>query len=110
MQTVIDDEAAVFTLLNTFTAWPERQSAVVESLRVFTEQFARFQSGFIGSSVHASLDGHRVVNYVQWRREADMAAMLATTAAKAHLAELATLVRTINPVVYRVAYVGSHEH
>ena len=109
MQTVIDDQASVYTLLNTFTVSPERQSAVVESLRAFTEGFARNQPGFVGASVHASLDGHHVVNYVQWQRKADLTAMLATPVAKAHMAELATLVRTINPLAYRVAYVGSRE-
>ena len=82
---------------------------MIASLRAFTEGFARNQPGFVGASVHASLDGHRVVNYVQWQREADLAAMLATAAARAHMPELATLVRTINPLAYRVAYVGSHE-
>ena len=57
--------------------------------------------------MHASADGTRVVNYVQWEGAADMAAMLATHAARAHVAEVAGLAERITPVVYRVAYVGS---
>ena len=45
---------------------PEKQS---EALAVMTER-ARFmarQPGFISISLHRSLDGRRIVNYVQWQ-------------------------------------------
>jgi heme-degrading monooxygenase HmoA len=45
---------------------PEKQG---EALSVMTER-ARFmarQPGFISISVHRSLDGRRVVNYIQWQ-------------------------------------------
>jgi heme-degrading monooxygenase HmoA len=44
---------------------PEKQA---EALRVMTER-ARFmarQPGFVSISLHRSLDGRRIVNYVQW--------------------------------------------
>jgi heme-degrading monooxygenase HmoA len=107
MRAVIDDAAATFTLINTFTVIPERQDAVVKSLRDFTGQHARFYPGFIGAAVHASLDGHRVVNYVQWESKADLGAMMASAPAKAHIAEVGALALLVDPVVYRVAFVGS---
>ena len=110
MRAVIDDAVEIFTLINTFTIVPQRQEAVVKSLRDFTEQHARFLPGFIGASVHASLDGHRVVNYVQWESKADLGAMMASAPAKAHLAEVGALAEHVDPVVYRVAFVGSREH
>jgi len=45
---------------------PEKQA---EALRVMTER-ARFmarQPGFVSISLHRSLDGRRIVNYVQWQ-------------------------------------------
>ena len=45
---------------------PEKQA---EALSVMTER-ARFmarQPGFISISLHRSLDGRRIVNYVQWQ-------------------------------------------
>ena len=60
-------------------------------LRDFTERNARFLTGFIGASVHASLDGHRVVNYVQWESKADLGAMMASAPAKAHVARRSEL-------------------
>ena len=109
MRAVIDDAAEIFTLINTFTVVPQRQDAVVKSLRDFTEQHARCLSGFVGASVHASLDGHRVVNYAQWESQDDLGAMMASAPAKAHLAEVGALAEHVEPVVYRVAYVGSRD-
>jgi hypothetical protein len=59
--------------------------------------------------VHVSLDGARVVNYVQWRSSADIQAMLATPEAKTHMAEVGVLADRVDPVPYRVAYVGSSQ-
>jgi quinol monooxygenase YgiN len=105
----IDEAAGIFTLINTFHTSRERQRAIVESLRRFTEGVARRLPGFVGASVHASLEGERVVNYVQWRSRADLAAMLALPEAKAHMAEVAALADNIEPVPYRVVYVGAAE-
>ncbi len=106
MRAVIDDAAGVFTLINTFQVSPGRQDAMIGSLRRFTEQHARFLSGFIGASVHASLDGSRVVNYVQWQSAGDLAAMMASPQAQAHVAAVSALAEHVDPVVYRVAFVG----
>ena len=109
MRAVIDDTSEIFTLINTFTVTPQRQSAVVQSLRDFTEQHARSFSGFIGASIHASVDGHRVVNYVQWESHADLEAMMASASAKAHVAEVGALAEHVDPIVYRVAFVGPRD-
>ncbi len=105
----IDEAAEVFTLINTFHTSRERQDAIVDSLRRFTQSVASGLPGFIGASVHVSLDGARVVNYVQWRTRADLTAMLALPEAKAHMAEVDALADKIEPVPYRVAYVGAVE-
>jgi quinol monooxygenase YgiN len=107
MITQIDQSAEIFTLINTFHTSPDRQPAIVESLRRFTEDFARARPGFISASVHVSLDGARVVNYVQWRHRADLQSMLETPEAQGHLADVGALADRVDPVPYRVAYVGS---
>ncbi len=61
----------------------------------------------MGASVHASLDGSRVVNYVQWRTRADLEAMLARPEARDHMAEVGALADRVEPVPYRVAFVGA---
>lgn len=105
----IDDSVEIFTLVNTFHTSRDRQAAIVDSLRRFTTDFARSLPGFIGASVHVSLDGARVINYVQWRSGADLQAMLARPEAKAHMAEVGALADRVEPVPYRVAYVGSSQ-
>jgi tetracenomycin F1 monooxygenase len=105
----IDDSVEIFTLINTFHTSRDRQAAIVDSLRHFTNDFARSLPGFIGASVHVSLDGARVVNYVQWRSSADIQSMLARPEAKAHMAEVGALADRVDPVPYRVAYVGSSQ-
>ena len=107
MPATIDESAHVFTLLNTFHTSPERQDAIVDSLRRFTQETARGLPGFVGASVHASLDGRRVLNYVQWARRENLDAMLARDDARAHMAEVGALADAVDPVPYRVAFVDA---
>src|SRR5438874_2689070 len=54
------------TQITVIESEPEKQT---EALSLMTER-ARFmarQPGFISISVHRSLDGRRIVNYVQWQ-------------------------------------------
>ncbi|HEX6784398.1 MAG TPA: antibiotic biosynthesis monooxygenase [Sphingomicrobium sp.] len=106
MKTEIDDSADIFTLINSFRKSPENQGKVVESLRRFTEDFARSRSGFVAAAVHASTDGSRVVNYVQWRSADDLRSMLAMPEAQSHIAEVGSLAKAVDPVSYKVAFVG----
>ena len=105
-RTTISDSANICTLINTFVAKPQRQQGIIDSLKRFTLEAAR-QSGFIAASVHASLDGDLVVNYVQWQTRENLAAMLQTEAARQHMAEVAALAESVTPVFYRVAFVGA---
>ena len=105
----IDETASVFTLINTFHTSPEHQQAIVASLRRFTEETAQRLPGFVGTSVHASLDGRRVLNYVQWARREALGAMLATPEAQAHMAEVGALADAVDPVPYHVVFVCASE-
>lgn len=109
MKALIDDAGDVFTLINTFHTSRDRQQAIVDSLKCFTKDFARSLPGFIGASVHVSLDGTRVVNYVQWKNGDDLRSMLAAPEAQAHMAEVGALADRVDPVPYAVAFVGTAE-
>ena len=102
----IEAAADIFTLINTFHTSPDRQAAIVASLTRFTA-IARDLPGFVGAAVHASLDGTRVVNYVQWRTRDDLTAMLARDDARSHMAEVGALADRVDPAPYRVAFVDS---
>ncbi len=62
--------------------------------------------GFVGASVHRSVDGSYVVNYVQWETQQHFAAMFDNAEAKAHMERVKALALSVNPVFYEVAYVG----
>ena len=49
------------------------------------------------------------MNYVQWESQDDLGAMMASAPTKAHIAEVGALAEHVEPVVYRVAYVGSRD-
>ncbi len=101
----IDTDAACFTLINTFSVAPDDQSGLIAELRRFTEQHARYLPGFVGTAIHASADGTRVVNYVQWRNAAALEAMLGTAEARNHLRKVAALSKHVDPVPFNVAFV-----
>jgi len=106
VQTTIDDQAHIFTLINTFKVHEGQAARVVGSLRKFTEEQTRRMPGFVGASVHVSLDGTTVVNYVQWQTRNAFDAMFESPAAKEHMRELGGFVVSISPVFYDVVYVG----
>ncbi len=105
VQTTIDDQAHIFTLINTFKVHEGRAAPVVASLQKFTEEQTKRMPGFVGASVHVSLDGTTVVNYVQWKTRAAFDAMFETPAAKEHMRELKALVVRVSPIFYDVVYV-----
>ena len=109
MMVKIVEGADVFTLINTFHCNPANQSAIVASLRAFTDQVTSSMPGYVGVAVHASSDGTRVVNYVQWRDGAAMQAMRRDPRAEAHMSEVAALADRIEPVVYTIAFVDGAE-
>lgn len=103
----IAEGAEVFTFINTFHCAPANQAAIVASLQTFTTEVTKAMPGYVGVAVHASADGTRVVNYVQWRDGAAMQAMREDPRARAHMAEVAALADRIEPVVFSVAYVDA---
>jgi quinol monooxygenase YgiN len=63
------------TLINVFTAMPEKQDELIELLRVVSEQNVRHHEGFISASLHRGIDGRKVAMYAQWASVADYEAM-----------------------------------
>ena len=103
----IEQDRPIFTLINTFTVEQEKQQAIVDSLTEITERLMQHLPGFIGSSVHRSLDGKHVANYVQWENIADFQAMFQNPDAAVHMAEVSSLATSVLPIIYTVAYVGA---
>ena len=97
---------AIVTLINVFTVEPENQQAVVNSLIQVTQELTQTLPGYISANVHKSVDGKRVVNYVQWRSHADFEAMLHNPVMQAHMKEVSQLAIQVDPHFYEVAFVN----
>jgi heme-degrading monooxygenase HmoA len=80
-----------------------------ELLRLMTER-ARFmatQPGFVSISLHRSLDGRRVVNYVQWETGEQLAAAHRSPEFRAKWPDVGKATEDIEPALYEVVHVES---
>lgn len=68
-------DADYVTFINTFRCAPENQAKVVQLNVDIIEQVARSSPGSVSATVHQSVDGSRVINYLQWRTAADLKSM-----------------------------------
>jgi quinol monooxygenase YgiN len=87
MAAILKDKNVV-TLINVFTVETANQQKVLDLLVDATEKTMKNLPGFVSASIHKSLDGVRVVNYAQWRSQADFEAMTKNPEAQAHMKPL----------------------
>src|ERR671911_81841 len=83
---------------------PEKQA---EALSVMTER-ARFmarQPGFISISLHRSLDGRRIVNYIQWQSRELLHAAHQSPEFRKEWTKFDKLTDEIDPHLYEVTLV-----
>ena len=103
--TTIRSDIPVFTLINTFFVAPERADELVNVLREATKTTMSRQPGFISANLHVSIDRTRVVNYAQWRSQADNDAMQSNAEIVPHMKRAAAIAERFEPVYCTVAYV-----
>ena len=97
----IDTNDTLLTLINVFSVAPENQSKLATLLAEATTQTMRQLPGFVSASIHRSLDGTKVVNYAQWRSQADFEAMRQHPEAAVHMKAAAALA-TFDPILCEV--------
>ena len=90
-------------LINTFHVRPEQAEALIGVLRDATDTMRRMP-GFVSANLHLSRDRARVVNYAQWRSNADFQAMLGNADAQPHMKAAADLAESYEPVLYALEY------
>ena len=84
---------------------PDKQAA---ALAVMAER-ARFmarQPGFVSISLHRSLDGRRIVNYVQWQSRALLEAAHKSPEFRKAWGEFDSLTADIDPHLFEVAHIA----
>lgn len=93
----------ITTLINTFIVENEnQQDALINELDNSTKKIMSKFDGFISSNLHKSLDGKKVVNYVQWDSVDHWKNMLNDPLAKESMKEIEKMVTTYEPVLYKV--------
>lgn len=95
--------------INTFTVEPDRSEELLAGLRKATEVLMQHQPGFISANLHMSRDKKHIVNYAQWRTQADYEAMAKKPTVQAHMRELAGLAQSFDPVFYDLRDVLTRE-
>jgi heme-degrading monooxygenase HmoA len=92
------------TQITVIESEPEKQA---EALSLMTER-ARFmarQPGFISISVHRSLDGRRIVNYVQWQSRDLLQSAHKSPEFRKEWGHFDQLADAIDPHLYEVTHV-----
>lgn len=101
--TTITTDSKLMTLINVFAVDPGNQQELIDILAEATTVMDTLP-GFVSANLHRSLDGRRVVNYVQWRSQEDYDAMQANPQARAHMGQAAGLA-TFDPIICDVAHI-----
>ena len=83
---------------------PDKQAEVL-SLMTERARFMARQPGFISISLHRSLDGKRIVNYVQWQSRELLQSAHKSPEFRKEWGHLDQLTDEIDPHLYEVAFV-----
>lgn len=98
---LVSQEGNLVTLINVFETKPEQQQALIDQWIRFNES-VKDEPGFIGAALHRSKDGTRVINYAQWRSDADYGSFVKKYSAQ--FATLGPLASRVDPHLYEVVY------
>jgi heme-degrading monooxygenase HmoA len=98
---LISRENNLVTLINVFETTPERQQALIDQWIRFTEM-VRNEPGYVGTALHKSTDGTRVINYAHWRSQTDFDAFLRRHGAD--FAQFGQNISRMDPHTYEVVW------
>lgn len=96
----LDPADGYVVLINTFIVEPDKAEELLSELTQATEKGMRQLHGFVSANLHVSQDKSHVANYVQWRSQTDIDAMMADPAAQNHMARAAAIATSFDPVYY----------
>jgi len=100
----IRTEQQPVTQITVVEAEPGKQAEALELMRQRAQFMAR-QPGFVSISLHRSLDGRRIVNYVQWESRDLLAAAHHSPEFRQEWGHFDRLADEIDPHLYEVAHV-----
>ncbi len=92
------------TQITVVDAGPDRQADALALMRERAQFMAR-QPGFISISLHRSLDGRRIVNYIQWQSRGELEAAHRSPEFRKEWNRFDHVADDIDPHLYEVAQV-----
>jgi quinol monooxygenase YgiN len=100
------EQNRVTTLINVYTVRPNDQRRLVDLLIWAKKKVTSQQEGFISARIHKSLDGSRVVNYMQWKSKQAIEKMLKNPRAIAYMND-ALSIANLDGSLYQVVFVNT---
>lgn len=98
---LISKEGNLITLINVFETTSEQQQALIDQWIRFTE-VVRNEPGYLGTALHKSTDGTRMINYAHWRSQAEFDAFVQRYTPD--FAQFRQHASRLDPHTYEVAY------
>ena len=100
-------EAQPVTQITVVEAEPGKQDEALQLMRERAQFMAR-QPGFVSISLHRSLDGRRIVNYVQWQDRELLRSAHRSPEFRKEWRAFDAMTDDIDPHLYEVAFVEEH--
>ena len=97
------------TQITIIEAEPEKQAEAL-SLMAERARFMQQQPGFISISLHRSLDGRRIVNYIQWESRDLLRAAHQSREFRKAWGQFEQLTADIDPNLYEVTQILADKH
>jgi len=97
----VSREGNLVTLINVFETKPEQQQELIDQWIRFVEEVVG-EPGMIGTALHRSTDGTRVVNYAQWRSKEDFESFVQKYREQMEVRR--PLAQRVDPHLYEVVY------
>src|SRR5687768_14243786 len=92
------------TQITVVEAEPDKQAEALEVMKERSRFMAR-QPGFISISLHRSLDGRRIVNYVQWQSREKLQAAHKSPEFRKEWTHFDKVTDDIDPHLYEVVHI-----
>lgn len=100
----IKQSSDLVTQINLLKVEPENQQRLLDLMLEQAQTVMFKQPGFISINFHKSVDGTRIVNYVQWSSQELLDAAHRTPEFIAHFQKYKDLVIEGGPLIYEVVY------
>jgi heme-degrading monooxygenase HmoA len=97
----ISRKGNLVTVINVFETIPEQQQELIDQWIRFAESIKE-EPGLIGTTLHRSTDGTRVVNYAQWRSKEDFERFVQKY--REQMKARRPLAQRVDPHLYEVVY------